>query len=127
MEPVFQDAMRTHTTVRGGSAPPDVPDRPVADPTVPGPRVIPRIQVVEPDVNNITPDEARFLVMGIDRRLRQLTYAGFRFCQTRGQIIETLEIGQLNDEDLRRLVLAAMTRGWRLDTLVLLIIKAYQQ
>lgn len=119
--------MRAPPMARGGSAPPDVPDRPVPDPAVPGPRIIPRIQVSEPDVGNITPDEARFLVMGIDRRLRQLTYAGFRFCQTRGQIIETLEIGQLNDEDLRRLVLAAMARGWRLDTLIMLILKAYQQ
>ena len=112
--------------LRGGSAPPAVPDPVIPGPLGPGPRIIPSVQISEPDVINMTPDEARFLVLGIDNRLRRLIFAGFRFCVSRGQVLETLEIGQLNDEDLRRVVLAAMSRGWRLDTLILLIVKAYQ-
>ena len=74
-----------------------------------------------------TPIEARFFLIGLDRRLAQLLYAGFRFCQTRSQIAETLEIGQLGDDDLRRAVLAAMVRGLRLDTLILLVLKSREE
>jgi hypothetical protein len=64
--------------------------------------------------------------MGSRRASFPLLYAGFRFCRTRGQIAETIEIGQLNEADLREAVVAAMVRGWRLDTLILLVIKSRQ-
>ena len=110
---------------RGGSAPPGGLAPATAD--VPPAFRAQRFAMTmfeEPDLEATTPTEARFFLIGLDRRLAQLLYAGFRFCQTRGQIAETLEVGQLGDEDLRRAVLAAMTRGLRLDTLILLVLRS---
>jgi len=113
---------------RGGSAPPGgLNPTPAGVPTASGIQRFPMTMVEEPDLDFITPIEARFLLIGLDRRLAQLLYAGFRFCETRGQIAETLEVGQLGDEDLRRAVLAAMVRSLRLDTLILLVLRSREE
>ena len=106
---------------RGGSAP---PGGNVANPAPANDRHYPMTMFEEPDFEVLTPVQARVLLIGLDPRLIQLLYAGFRFCQTRSQIAETLEIGQLGEDDLRRAVLAAMVRGLRLDTLILLVLRS---
>jgi hypothetical protein len=80
--------------------------------------------VQEPDVDQVSSSDARLLIQGLNPRLIRLLYVGFRFCRTRGQIAETLELGQLHGDDLREAVVAAMVRGWRLDTLILLVVKS---
>jgi len=112
------------TNQRSSSAPADVPVRPDVPEAVLD--ALPMVAVQEPDPANVSPMEARLLLHGISPRLFPLLYAGFRFCRTRGQIAETIEIGQLNEADLREAVVAAMVRGWRLDTLILLVIKSRQ-
>jgi hypothetical protein len=82
--------------------------------------------VQEPDVEQVSSSDARLLIQGLNPRLVRLLYVGFRFCRTRGQIAETLELGQLHADDLREAVVAAMVRGWRLDTLILLVVKSNQ-
>jgi hypothetical protein len=82
--------------------------------------------VQEPDVEQVSSSDARLLIQGLNPRLIRLLYVGFRFCRTRGQIAETLELGQLHADDLREAVVAAMVRGWRLDTLILLVVKSNQ-
>jgi hypothetical protein len=82
--------------------------------------------VQEPDVDQVSSSDARLLIQGLNPRLIRLLYVGFRFCRTRGQIAETLELGQLHADDLREAVVAAMVRGWRLDTLILLVVKSNQ-
>jgi hypothetical protein len=82
--------------------------------------------VQEPDIDQVSSSDARLLIQGLNPRLIRLLYVGFRFCRTRGQIAETLELGQLHADDLREAVVAAMVRGWRLDTLILLVVKSNQ-
>ncbi len=106
--------------MRGSSAPPDLalPIPPV------GNLVMANVQ--EPDIDRVSSSDARLLIQGLNPRLIRLLYVGFRFCRTRGQIAETLELGQLHADDLREAVVAAMVRGWRLDTLILLVVKSNQ-
>jgi hypothetical protein len=121
---VFTFCLLFQTFSRAVSAPPYLPDprEEVYGPTF----EMATLNNVEPDPGAITPSAARFLLSGIDRRLIQLLNVGFRYCRTRGQIAETLEAGQLHDDDLRRAVIAAMARGWRLCTLILLAVRSYQ-
>ena len=77
----------------------------------------------EPDVDLMSAEQIRLTLQGVDRRLIRAIYAAFRFCPERNQMLEHLEIGGLGDEDLRRAVVLASTRGWRFDTLVRMILK----
>jgi hypothetical protein len=109
---------------RSGSAPPTIrnPQRPLPVSQLVRPRIR---QDAEPDVSSISAEQARRHLTGTDRRLIRAVYAAFRFCHTRTHVAEHLDIGALGEEDLRRAVADAVTRGWRFDTLVLLIVKGY--
>ncbi len=70
--------------------------------------------------------QARNAIQSMDQRLIRSVGASFRYRESRPLISEALDAGILAPDELRALIVAAELRNMRLSTLILIILKSFQ-